>query len=110
MNAWPMMLDMSMSLTNPFEMGPHEKNTMDFDLCGLVFTGSGGFRLGNLPVDLSSYLASSCRGGISMNSGPPELSELTEPLIGPSWADLPFTLKVTPLGALDLTSRLADGC
>ena len=32
---------------------------------------------------------------------------LTEPAIGPSWADLPFTLKVTPLGALDLTSRLA---
>lgn len=27
--------------------------------------------------------------------------------MGPSWADLPFTLKVTPLGALDLTSRLA---
>lgn len=25
----------------------------------------------------------------------------------PSWADFPFTLKVTPLGALDLTSRLA---
>ena len=32
---------------------------------------------------------------------------LTEPAIGPSWADLPFTLKVTPLGALDLTSKLA---
>lgn len=32
---------------------------------------------------------------------------LTLPAIGPSWADLPFTLKVTPLGALDLTSRLA---
>lgn len=27
--------------------------------------------------------------------------------MGPSWADLPFTVKVTPLGALDLTSRLA---
>ena len=32
---------------------------------------------------------------------------LTEPEIGPSCADLPLTLKVTPLGALDLTSRLA---
>lgn len=51
---------------------------------------------------------------------------LTEPEIGPSWADFPLTLKlrksdqslfhsetpprkayVTPLGALDLTSRLA---
>ena len=32
---------------------------------------------------------------------------LTEAEIGPSWADLPLTLKVTPLGALDLTSRLA---
>lgn len=28
--------------------------------------------------------------------------------MGPSWADLPLTLKVTPLGALDLTSRLAE--
>ena len=27
--------------------------------------------------------------------------------MGPSWADLPLTVKVTPLGALDLTSRLA---
>jgi hypothetical protein len=31
----------------------------------------------------------------------------TDPLMGPSWADLPFTLKVTPFGALDLTSRAA---
>ena len=33
--------------------------------------------------------------------------QLTLPEMGPSWADLPFTVKVTPLGALDLTSRLA---
>lgn len=29
--------------------------------------------------------------------------------MGPSWADLPLTVKVTPLGALDLTSRFALG-
>ena len=33
--------------------------------------------------------------------------KLTWPAIEPSWADLPLTVKVTPLGALDLTSRLA---
>lgn len=27
--------------------------------------------------------------------------------MGPSWVDFPFTVKVTPLGALDLTSMLA---
>lgn len=32
---------------------------------------------------------------------------LTEPEMGPSCADFPLTLKVTPLGAFDLTSRLA---
>ena len=32
---------------------------------------------------------------------------LTEPEMGPSCADLPLTLKVTPLGAFDLTSRFA---
>lgn len=31
----------------------------------------------------------------------------TEPPIGPSWVDFPFTVNVTPLGALDLTSMLA---
>jgi hypothetical protein len=31
----------------------------------------------------------------------------TWPAMEPSWADLPLTVKVTPLGALDLTSRLA---
>lgn len=33
--------------------------------------------------------------------------KLTLPEMGPSWAFFPFTVKVTPLGALDLTSRLA---
>lgn len=32
---------------------------------------------------------------------------LTLPLVEPSCADFPLTLKVTPLGALDLISRLA---
>ena len=31
---------------------------------------------------------------------------LTDPEVEPSWADLPLTLKDTPLGAVDLTSRL----
>ena len=31
---------------------------------------------------------------------------LTEPEVAPSWLDLPLTLKVTPLGAVDFTSRL----
>jgi hypothetical protein len=35
------------------------------------------------------------------------MMERTEPPIGPSWADFPFTVNVTPLGALDLTSMLA---
>jgi hypothetical protein len=34
---------------------------------------------------------------------------LTEPEIGPSCADLPLTLNVTPFGAFDLTSRFAGG-
>ena len=42
---------------------------------------------------------------LGLISGP--YAARTEPAMGPSWADLPFTLKVTPLGALDLTSRLA---
>ena len=33
---------------------------------------------------------------------------LTEALVGPSWLDVPLTLKFTPLGALDLTSILAS--
>ena len=33
---------------------------------------------------------------------------LTEALVGPSWVDVPLTLKLTPLGALDLTSILAS--
>jgi hypothetical protein len=36
-----------------------------------------------------------------------DVDVLTEPEMGPSCADLPLTLKVTPLGAFDLTSRLA---
>ena len=32
---------------------------------------------------------------------------LTEPLVGPSCAEAPLTLKATPLGAFDLTSILA---
>ena len=57
-----MTLDMSIILTNPVETGPHEKKTMDCDFCGLVSPGSGGFRLmGDLPVGLSTYLASSYR-------------------------------------------------
>ena len=36
-----------------------------------------------------------------------EIDVLTEPEIGPSCADLPLTLKVTPFGAFDLTSRFA---
>jgi hypothetical protein len=35
------------------------------------------------------------------------MMEHTEPPIGPSWADFPLTVNVTPLGALDLTSMLA---
>lgn len=31
----------------------------------------------------------------------------TEPAVVPSWEDLPFTVKVTLLGATDLTSKLA---
>jgi hypothetical protein len=31
--------------------------------------------------------------------------KLTWPAMEPSWEDLPLTVKVTPLGALDLTSR-----
>ena len=79
----------------------------------------------DIPEALSEYLPSSC---------PPPLSTyilefclsivvLTEPEMGPSWADFPLTLKLhqgqtsnaelvrvaytTPLGAFDLTSRLA---
>ena len=33
---------------------------------------------------------------------------LTEALVGPSWVDVPLTLKLTPFGALDLTSILAS--
>lgn len=111
MKAWPMTLDMRMSLTNPVDTGPHEKDTIVCgDLCGTVFPGSGGFRLGDLPVGLSTYLASSCRKALALISCVSGLERPTEPPIGPSWADLPFTLKVTPLGALDLTSRLAGDC
>lgn len=42
-------------------------------------------------------------------------SVLTEEVTGPSWAEVPLAVKLTPLGALSLTSRaagggLADGC
>lgn len=37
-----------------------------------------------------------------------DIDVLTEPEMGPSCADLPLTLKVTPLGAFDLTSRVAE--
>lgn len=33
--------------------------------------------------------------------------KLTEPLVGPSCAEVPLTLKLTPLGAFVLTSSLA---
>jgi hypothetical protein len=35
--------------------------------------------------------------------------ELTDEVTGPSWADVPFAVKLTPLGALSLTSRAAVG-
>ena len=35
---------------------------------------------------------------------------LTDPVVEPSCEDFPFTLKITPFGALDLTSRLAVQC
>lgn len=55
-----MTVDMSIILTNPVETGPHENDTIGRDLCGMVLPGSGGFRLmGDLPVGLSTYLASS---------------------------------------------------
>lgn len=85
--------------------------------------GTGGVRKGcshcflrfrgPLPVGWSTYLASSYnRMMVSIIihnqwKDTEGIGELTEPAMGPSWADLPFTLKVTPLGALDLTSRLA---
>lgn len=34
----------------------------------------------------------------------------TWPLVEPSWADFPLTLKLTPLGALDWTSIRASSC
>ena len=45
--------------------------------------------LRSVPVATSAYLAS------------------IEPLVAPSWALVPLTLKLTPLGAFDLTSTLA---
>ena len=45
--------------------------------------------LESVPVATSAYLAS------------------IEPLVAPSWALVPLTLKLTPLGAFDLTSTLA---
>ena len=39
----------------------------------------------------------------------PDVEEavLTDPAVEPSWEDFPLTLKLTPFGAFDLTSRLA---
>jgi hypothetical protein len=77
--------------------------------------GSGGLRwTGPLPVGASTYLASSCRRqnlvriqrGCSLcRAAVRDLRKLTWPAMEPSWEDLPLTVKVTPLGALDLTSR-----
>lgn len=42
-----------------------------------------------------------------MNSGDFRKAVLTDPVVEPSCEDFPLTLKLTPFGALDLTSRLA---
>lgn len=54
---------------------------------------------------LSLKLHRMVSGGIGHISEAKE--EPTEPVTAPSWADFPLTVKLTPLGALDLTSRLA---
>lgn len=42
-----------------------------------------------------------------MDSPDVEEAVPTDPVVDPSWEDFPLTLKLTPFGALDLTSRLA---
>lgn len=64
------------------------------------------------PVGLSTYFPSSCRPLLVPRNRMCFLIGiivLTEPEIGPSCADLPLTLNVTPFGAFDLTSRFAGG-
>lgn len=45
------------------------------------------------------------RHGMKERRGEKPSRKLTWPAMEPSWEDLPLTVKVTPLGALDLTSR-----
>ena len=59
-----------------------------------------GFNLNSQNVSISGAL----QFGFSLNRS----WRLTEALVGPSWVDVPLTLKLTPLGALDLTSILAS--
>lgn len=68
--------------------------------------------LRNIPVGISAYLASIyISEPICELNIPQSLRGIcryhTEPLVEPSWADFPLTLKLTPLGAFDLTSILA---
>ena len=73
-------------------------------------------KLKTLPVGGSAYLASTyCIQCISfigdcaskLGRSHNRSWRLTEALVGPSWVDVPLTLKLTPLGAFDLTSILA---
>ena len=102
--------------------GPNAMKENAMGRCA-VTPGSGGLRrVGYLPVGASTYLASSYildrisiydhfdrfpRVEGSRKEVIGGRKKLTWPAMEPSWADLPLTVKVTPLGALDLTSRLA---
>lgn len=65
----------------------------------------GAKEQGGVPLE-RAFLPSSC-GCISFCNWLADAEEHTEEVTGPSWAEVPLAVKLTPLGALSLTSRAA---